>query len=196
KSQRDDGAFSRSDFQYDDQSNSYECPGGKRLTTTGRAKVALSKGRKRKSDTCIKDRGRPRTDQGFCVRSQSADKALPPSSQTEFFNTIDPKRTSAGMRRLYHGRPPSAAIVPPLSQQPQRVFTGDRETMKRSASERSTFGYRDQATRQRSCVRTCRRVPRYARKCNRSKRQRPPLALGPHGHAISSRRSSADRLPR
>src|SRR4029453_8606210 len=91
KSQRDDGAFSRSDFQYDDQSNSYECPGGKRLTTTGRAKVALSKGRKRKSDTCIKDRGRPRTDQGFCVRSQSADKALPPSSQTEFFNTIDPQ---------------------------------------------------------------------------------------------------------
>jgi transposase len=37
KSQRDDGTFSRSDFQFDERSNSYECPGGKQLTTTGRA---------------------------------------------------------------------------------------------------------------------------------------------------------------
>ncbi|NPC55341.1 transposase [Caenimonas soli] len=36
KSQRDDGTFSRSDFRFDEQSNSYECPGGKQLTTTGR----------------------------------------------------------------------------------------------------------------------------------------------------------------
>jgi hypothetical protein len=37
KSQRDDGTFSRSDFQFDEHSNSYECPAGKQLTTTGRA---------------------------------------------------------------------------------------------------------------------------------------------------------------
>jgi hypothetical protein len=37
KSQRDDGTFSRSDFQFDERSNSYECPGGKHLSTTGRA---------------------------------------------------------------------------------------------------------------------------------------------------------------
>ena len=37
KSQRDDGTFSRSDFRFDERSNSYECPGGKQLTTTGRA---------------------------------------------------------------------------------------------------------------------------------------------------------------
>jgi transposase len=36
KSQRDDGTLGRSDFRFDEQSNSYECPGGKRLTTTGR----------------------------------------------------------------------------------------------------------------------------------------------------------------
>ncbi|MEO8653252.1 MAG: hypothetical protein ABI409_03940 [Ramlibacter sp.] len=36
KSQRDDETFNRSDFQFDEQSNSYECPAGKQLTTTGR----------------------------------------------------------------------------------------------------------------------------------------------------------------
>jgi transposase len=36
KSQRDDGTFSRSDFQFDEQRNNYECPGGKQLTTTGK----------------------------------------------------------------------------------------------------------------------------------------------------------------
>lgn len=36
KSQRSDGTFSRSDFHFDETNNSYECPGGNRLTTTGR----------------------------------------------------------------------------------------------------------------------------------------------------------------
>lgn len=36
KSIRDDGTFSRTDFRFDEESNSYECPGGKRLTSTGR----------------------------------------------------------------------------------------------------------------------------------------------------------------
>ncbi len=35
KSQRDDGTFSRSDFQYDPTSDLYHCPGGKRLSTSG-----------------------------------------------------------------------------------------------------------------------------------------------------------------
>ena len=35
KSQRDDGTFSRSDFQYDPTSDVYHCPGGKRLGTSG-----------------------------------------------------------------------------------------------------------------------------------------------------------------
>ena len=36
KSLRDDGTFSRPDFRFDARSNTYECPGGKKLTTTGR----------------------------------------------------------------------------------------------------------------------------------------------------------------
>src|SRR5471030_1826698 len=35
KSQRDDGTFSRSDFQYDPTSDVYRCPGGKQLRTSG-----------------------------------------------------------------------------------------------------------------------------------------------------------------
>jgi hypothetical protein len=35
KSKRDDGTFSRSDFQYDPTSDVYHCPGGKRLGTSG-----------------------------------------------------------------------------------------------------------------------------------------------------------------
>jgi transposase len=35
KSNRDDGTFSRSDFQFDDVNNVYTCPAGKRLTTRG-----------------------------------------------------------------------------------------------------------------------------------------------------------------
>lgn len=35
KSLRDDGTFSRPDFHFDAVSNTYECPGGKKLTTTG-----------------------------------------------------------------------------------------------------------------------------------------------------------------
>ena len=35
KSQRDDGTFSRSDFQYDPTSDIYHCPGGKELSTSG-----------------------------------------------------------------------------------------------------------------------------------------------------------------
>src|ERR1700693_4265316 len=35
KSQRDDGTFSRSDFQYDPTSDLYHCPGGKQLRTSG-----------------------------------------------------------------------------------------------------------------------------------------------------------------
>jgi transposase len=36
KSIRNDGTFSRPDFHFDDQSNTYDCPGGKKLTSTGR----------------------------------------------------------------------------------------------------------------------------------------------------------------
>jgi hypothetical protein len=35
KSKRDDGTFSRSDFQYDPASDVYHCPGGKQLGTSG-----------------------------------------------------------------------------------------------------------------------------------------------------------------
>ncbi len=35
KSRRDDGTFSRSDFQFDEADNVYICPAGKRLTTRG-----------------------------------------------------------------------------------------------------------------------------------------------------------------
>ena len=36
RSKRDDGTFSREDFRYDEFSDTYTCPAGKRLTTTGR----------------------------------------------------------------------------------------------------------------------------------------------------------------
>lgn len=36
KSIRDDGTFSRPDFHFDAQSYTYDCPGGKKLTSTGR----------------------------------------------------------------------------------------------------------------------------------------------------------------
>jgi len=35
KSRRDDGTFSRSDFQFDEAGNVYTCPAGKQLTTRG-----------------------------------------------------------------------------------------------------------------------------------------------------------------
>jgi hypothetical protein len=36
KSLRDDGTFSRPDFRFDARTDTYECPGGKQLTRTGR----------------------------------------------------------------------------------------------------------------------------------------------------------------
>src|SRR5512135_364265 len=36
RSKREDGTFSREDFRYDESSDTYTCPGGKTLTTTGR----------------------------------------------------------------------------------------------------------------------------------------------------------------
>jgi transposase len=36
KSKREDGTFSREDFRYDETTDTYSCPGGKKLTTTGR----------------------------------------------------------------------------------------------------------------------------------------------------------------
>ena len=36
RSKRDDGTFSREDFRYDEVTDTYICPAGKRLTTTGR----------------------------------------------------------------------------------------------------------------------------------------------------------------
>lgn len=36
RSRREDGTFSRQDFRYDESTDTYICPGGKTLTTTGR----------------------------------------------------------------------------------------------------------------------------------------------------------------
>src|SRR5499433_3158341 len=36
RSKRDDGTFSREDFRYDESTDTFTCPAGKRLTTTGR----------------------------------------------------------------------------------------------------------------------------------------------------------------
>jgi transposase len=36
KSKREDGTFAREDFRYDESTDTYTCPGGKTLTTTGR----------------------------------------------------------------------------------------------------------------------------------------------------------------
>src|SRR5437773_680654 len=39
RSKREDGTFSREDFRYDEVTDTYICPAGKRLTTTGRVNV-------------------------------------------------------------------------------------------------------------------------------------------------------------
>src|SRR5262249_55626267 len=36
RSKREDGTFSREDFRYDETTDTYTCPAGKKLTTTGR----------------------------------------------------------------------------------------------------------------------------------------------------------------
>src|SRR6201985_525998 len=55
KSKRDDGTFSRSDFQYDPVSNVYHCPGGKQLGTSGtvhEGKTLLYRASKLDCDVC------------------------------------------------------------------------------------------------------------------------------------------------
>jgi hypothetical protein len=55
KSQRDDGTFSRSDFQYDPTSDLYHCPGGKQLRTSGTVhndKTLLYRASRRDCGTC------------------------------------------------------------------------------------------------------------------------------------------------
>src|SRR5881398_2145194 len=55
KSQRDDGTFSRSDFQYDPTSDLYRCPGGKQLRTSGtvhEGKTLLYRASKLDCDVC------------------------------------------------------------------------------------------------------------------------------------------------
>jgi len=55
KSKRDDGTFSRRDFQYDPTSDVYHCPGGKRLGTSGtvhEGKTLLYRASKLDCDVC------------------------------------------------------------------------------------------------------------------------------------------------
>jgi transposase len=55
KSKRDDGTFSRSDFQYDRTNDVYHCPGGKQLGTSGtvhEGKTLLYRASKLDCDTC------------------------------------------------------------------------------------------------------------------------------------------------
>jgi len=55
KSKRDDGTFSRSDFQYDPTSDVYHCPGGKQLGTSGtvhEGKTLLYRASKLDCDVC------------------------------------------------------------------------------------------------------------------------------------------------
>jgi hypothetical protein len=61
KSQRDDGTFSRSDFQYDPTSDVYHCPGGKRLGTRGTVhndKTLLYRASRRECGICALKRCR------------------------------------------------------------------------------------------------------------------------------------------
>src|SRR5438045_4091829 len=55
KSKRDDGTFSRSDFQYDPANDLYHCPGGKRLGTSGtihEGKTLLTRASKLDCNVC------------------------------------------------------------------------------------------------------------------------------------------------
>src|SRR5471032_297586 len=56
RSKRDDGTFSRSDFQYDLTGDKYHCPAGKTLTTTGtvhEVKTLLYRASKLDCDVCL-----------------------------------------------------------------------------------------------------------------------------------------------
>ena len=55
KSKRDDGTFSRTDFQYDRTNDVYRCPGGEQLGTSGtvhEGKALLYRASKLDSDVC------------------------------------------------------------------------------------------------------------------------------------------------
>ena len=73
KSIRDDGTFSRPDFRFDVRSNSYECPGGKRLTSTGRptnAATVLFRARQHDCGSCaLKQQCCPNTSHRKIARS-------------------------------------------------------------------------------------------------------------------------------
>jgi hypothetical protein len=73
KSERNDGTFSRADFQFNRDANVYECPGGKHLTTTGQptsAGTLLYRTRKQDCAGCaLKDRCCPNTDHRKIPRS-------------------------------------------------------------------------------------------------------------------------------
>jgi hypothetical protein len=73
KSIRDDGTFSRPDFRFDPASNTYECPGGKKLTTTGRptnADTVLFRARQHDCGSCaLKQQCCPNTSHRKIARS-------------------------------------------------------------------------------------------------------------------------------
>jgi hypothetical protein len=73
KSIRDDGTFSRPDFRFDAVSNTYECPGGKKLTTKGRptnAGTVLFRARQHDCGSCaLKQQCCPNTSHRKIARS-------------------------------------------------------------------------------------------------------------------------------
>ncbi len=65
ESKRDDGTFSRTDFTHDAEHDSYTCPGGKTLRTTGRGhegRTLYDRAREPDREACaLKSRCRPKT---------------------------------------------------------------------------------------------------------------------------------------
>ncbi|KRR04373.1 hypothetical protein CP49_21560 [Bradyrhizobium valentinum] len=78
KSKRDDGTFSRSDFQYDRTNDVYHCPGGKQLGTSGTVhdgKTLLYRASKLDCDVCqLKPKCCPKTHR---ARSRATSMSAP-----------------------------------------------------------------------------------------------------------------------
>ena len=105
-SKRDDGTFSRGDFQYDATSDLYHCPGGKQLGTSGtvhEGKTLLYRASKLDCDACpLKPQCCPRNHPGrFRAISMNIPETLPvrsPAPRASSSRDVSARRSRCGSR--------------------------------------------------------------------------------------------------
>jgi hypothetical protein len=103
KSKRDDGTFSRTDFQYDRTNDVYRCPGGEQLGTSGtvhEGKALLYRASKLDSDVCHSNQSAfPKEPSRSRVTSMSTPGMLPRSlACTDGFEQSWKERKKVEMR--------------------------------------------------------------------------------------------------